>query len=77
MKYIAWVISLKKQVLLARSRTECVYFIHMILQAKNITEAEVKYDRLLKTLDPRLATNYQRRCEEATREGMSPPSFEI
>ncbi|KAF5957865.1 hypothetical protein HYC85_005090 [Camellia sinensis] len=37
--------------------------------AKCISEAEEKYDRLLRDLDPNLSTNYQRRCEEATREG--------
>lgn len=37
--------------------------------AKYIAEAEEKYGSLLKTLDPRLSTNYQRRCEEATKEG--------
>ncbi|CAL5371879.1 unnamed protein product [Camellia sinensis] len=37
--------------------------------AKCISEAEEKYDRLLRDLDPKLSTNYQRRCEEATREG--------
>ena len=40
------------------------------LQAKYIAEAEEKYDSLLKTLDPQLSTNYQRRCEEATEEGI-------
>ncbi|XP_028067719.1 uncharacterized protein LOC114270429 isoform X2 [Camellia sinensis] len=38
-------------------------------EAKCISEAEEKYDRLLRDLDPKLSTNYQRRCEEATREG--------
>ncbi|KAJ6413628.1 hypothetical protein OIU84_006433 [Salix udensis] len=37
--------------------------------AKYIAEAEEKYDSLLKTLDPQLSRNYQRRCEEATKEG--------
>ncbi|KAM7262163.1 hypothetical protein ACFE04_021240 [Oxalis oulophora] len=37
--------------------------------AKYIAEAEQKYDRVLKTLDPLLASKYQRRCEEATKEG--------
>ncbi|KAJ6682646.1 ATP SYNTHASE SUBUNIT B [Salix koriyanagi] len=37
--------------------------------AKYIAEAEEKYDSLLKTLDPQLSRNYQRRCEEATTEG--------
>ncbi|CAL5326859.1 unnamed protein product [Camellia sinensis] len=41
----------------------------MYLEAKCISEAEEKYDRLLRDLDPKLSTNYQRRCEEATREG--------
>ncbi|KAK9285468.1 hypothetical protein L1049_024662 [Liquidambar formosana] len=37
--------------------------------AKCISEAEVKYEDLLKTLDPQLSLNYQKRCEEATKEG--------
>ncbi|KAF3439260.1 hypothetical protein FNV43_RR17536 [Rhamnella rubrinervis] len=37
--------------------------------AKHITEAEEKYNTLLKTLDSQLSLNYQRRCEEATKEG--------
>lgn len=37
--------------------------------AKVITEAEEKYDCLLKALDPELSLNYQKRCEEATKEG--------
>ncbi|XP_060186012.1 uncharacterized protein LOC132615421 isoform X2 [Lycium barbarum] len=37
--------------------------------AKVITEAEDKYDSLLKALDPELSLNYQKRCEEATKEG--------
>lgn len=37
--------------------------------AKVITEAEEKYDNLLKALDPELSLNYQKRCEEATKEG--------
>lgn len=37
--------------------------------AKSITEAEEKYDCLLKALDPNLSLNYQKRCEEATKEG--------
>ncbi|GLU13097.1 hypothetical protein SLE2022_297440 [Rubroshorea leprosula] len=37
--------------------------------AKYITEAEERYGNLLKTLDPQLSLNYQRRCEEATKEG--------
>lgn len=44
--------------------------------AKSITEAEEKYIRLLKALDPKLSMNYQRRCEEATCEGgkkLGPP----
>ncbi|KAJ8544032.1 hypothetical protein K7X08_025650 [Anisodus acutangulus] len=45
--------------------------------AKIITEAEEKYDSLLKALDPELSLNYQKRCEEATKEGgkMSGPSL--
>lgn len=38
-------------------------------QAKVITEAEEKYDSLLKALDPELSLKYQKRCEEATKEG--------
>ncbi|XP_025884228.1 uncharacterized protein [Solanum lycopersicum] len=37
--------------------------------AKVITEAEEKYDSLLKALDPVLSLKYQKRCEEATKEG--------
>ncbi|GLT33730.1 hypothetical protein SLA2020_082940 [Shorea laevis] len=37
--------------------------------AKYITKAEERYGNLLKTLDPQLSLNYQRRCEEATKEG--------
>ncbi|KAJ4714471.1 ATP synthase subunit B [Melia azedarach] len=37
--------------------------------AKYITEAEEKYDNILKSLDPQLSSNYRRRCEEATKEG--------
>ncbi|KAK3211284.1 hypothetical protein Dsin_015990 [Dipteronia sinensis] len=37
--------------------------------AKYITEAEEKYNSLLKSLDPQLSLNYHRRCEEATKEG--------
>ncbi|KAG5534260.1 hypothetical protein RHGRI_022396 [Rhododendron griersonianum] len=37
--------------------------------AKCISDAEKKYDRLLKALDPNLSSNYQKRCEEATKEG--------
>ncbi|XP_048137102.1 uncharacterized protein LOC115738984 isoform X6 [Rhodamnia argentea] len=37
--------------------------------AKSITEAEQKYDRLLKALEPQLSAKYQKRCEEATAEG--------
>lgn len=37
--------------------------------AKFIVEAEDKYNCLLKALDPLLSVKYQRRCEEATREG--------
>ncbi|XP_002532872.3 uncharacterized protein LOC8281241 [Ricinus communis] len=40
-----------------------------VMLAKHIAEAEEKYDSLLKTLDPQLSLSYQRRCEEATREG--------
>ncbi|KAL2241012.1 UNVERIFIED_CONTAM: hypothetical protein Sindi_0742400 [Sesamum indicum] len=38
-------------------------------EAKFITEAEEKYDGLLKALDPELSMKYQKRCEEATSEG--------
>ncbi|XP_038719030.1 uncharacterized protein LOC120011927 isoform X2 [Tripterygium wilfordii] len=37
--------------------------------AKHITEAEEKYDCLLRSLDSQLSLSYQRRCEEATKEG--------
>lgn len=37
--------------------------------AKCISEAEDKYDSLLKSLDPCLSLSYQKRCEEATKEG--------
>ncbi|KAK7860121.1 hypothetical protein CFP56_042192 [Quercus suber] len=40
-----------------------------IMLARYITEAEQKYESLLKTLDPQLSLNYQKRCEEATKEG--------
>ncbi|KAL4645272.1 hypothetical protein ACB092_02G224500 [Castanea dentata] len=36
---------------------------------KYITEAEQKYDSLLKTLDPQLALNYQKRRDEVIEEG--------
>ncbi|XP_022884538.1 uncharacterized protein LOC111401159 isoform X2 [Olea europaea var. sylvestris] len=38
-------------------------------EAKFITEAEEKYDQLLKKLGPELSLKYQKRCEEATKEG--------
>nr|KAJ0204208.1 hypothetical protein LSAT_V11C500240950 [Lactuca sativa] len=38
-------------------------------QAKTIIEAEKKYNSLLNTLDPQLSFKYQKRCEEATKEG--------
>ncbi|OMO73054.1 hypothetical protein COLO4_27275 [Corchorus olitorius] len=37
--------------------------------AKYITDAEEKYENLLKALNPQLSSKYQRRCEEATKEG--------
>ncbi|TMX02432.1 hypothetical protein EJD97_021560 [Solanum chilense] len=37
--------------------------------AKVITEAEEKYESLLKALDPELSLKYQKRCEEAIKEG--------
>ncbi|XP_027768889.1 uncharacterized protein LOC107005136 isoform X3 [Solanum pennellii] len=37
--------------------------------AKVITEAEEKYENLLKALDSELSLKYQKRCEEATKEG--------
>ncbi|CAK9170852.1 unnamed protein product [Ilex paraguariensis] len=45
--------------------------------ARLISEAEEKYDLLLKSLDPKLSMNYQKRCEEATKEGgkITGPSF--
>lgn len=42
---------------------------HCFLQAKRISEAEEKYEEIMKSLDPHLSSNYQRRCEEATKEG--------
>lgn len=38
-------------------------------QAKYISEAEDKYESVLKSLDPQLSLSYQKRCAEATREG--------
>ncbi|XP_021632997.1 uncharacterized protein LOC110630016 isoform X2 [Manihot esculenta] len=40
-----------------------------IMLANYIAEAEEKYNNLLNTLDPQLRSSYQRRCEEATKEG--------
>ncbi|KAL8472149.1 hypothetical protein ACS0TY_029387 [Phlomoides rotata] len=40
-----------------------------IMMAKFISEAEVKYDQLFKALDPQLSMKYQKRCEDATKEG--------
>uniref|UniRef100_A0A1D1YAB2 Regulatory protein recX n=2 Tax=Anthurium amnicola TaxID=1678845 RepID=A0A1D1YAB2_9ARAE len=37
--------------------------------AKCISEAEEKYNLLFRSLDYGISSNYQRRCEEATREG--------
>ncbi|XP_020209044.1 uncharacterized protein LOC109793717 isoform X1 [Cajanus cajan] len=37
--------------------------------AKCISEAEDKYESLLKSLDPQLSLSYQKRCAEATKEG--------
>ncbi|XP_010491698.1 PREDICTED: uncharacterized protein LOC104769236 isoform X1 [Camelina sativa] len=37
--------------------------------AKRISEAEEKYEEIMKSLDPHLSSKYQRRCEEATKEG--------
>lgn len=37
--------------------------------AKCISEAEEKYESLLKALDPELSLKYRKRCEEATKEG--------
>ncbi|WVZ05124.1 hypothetical protein V8G54_018470 [Vigna mungo] len=37
--------------------------------AKHISEAEEKYECLLKSLDPHLSLNYQKRCAEAAKEG--------
>ncbi|KAI3695776.1 hypothetical protein L1987_78776 [Smallanthus sonchifolius] len=39
------------------------------LLAKSITEAEEKYSYLLSALDSQLSLKYQKRCEEATKEG--------
>jgi hypothetical protein len=41
--------------------------------AKCIGEAEEKYERFSKKLDPTLSGSYWRRCEEATKEGVSFP----
>ena len=46
------------------------------LQAKYITDAEERYGNLLETLDPQLSSKYQRRCEEATKEGNF-PTFKV
>lgn len=52
-----------------------LYYIVIVLnlfyctKAKFITEAEEKYDQLLKKLGPELSLKYQKRCEEATKEG--------
>nr|VDD34157.1 unnamed protein product [Brassica oleracea] len=45
--------------------------------AKRISAAEEKYEEIMKSLDPHLSSNYQRRCEEATKEGgkVSGPSL--
>lgn len=40
-----------------------------VMLARFISEAEEKYDQLFKALDPELSLKYQKRCEEATREG--------
>uniref|UniRef100_A0A2P2KTW5 Uncharacterized protein n=1 Tax=Rhizophora mucronata TaxID=61149 RepID=A0A2P2KTW5_RHIMU len=40
-----------------------------VMLAKHISDAEEKYDSLLRTLDPQLSSNYRKRCEEATKEG--------
>lgn len=40
-----------------------------LMLAKCITEAEEKYRKLLESLDPQLSITYQRRCQEATKEG--------
>ncbi|CAH2073263.1 unnamed protein product [Thlaspi arvense] len=37
--------------------------------AKQISEAEEKYEEIMKSLDPHLSSSYKRRCEEATKEG--------
>lgn len=37
--------------------------------AKSISDAEEKYNCLLSTLDPKLSLRYEKRCEEATKEG--------
>lgn len=42
---------------------------NFLFQAKCITEAESKYESLLKLLDPQLSLSYQKRCAEATKEG--------
>ncbi|CAI9109501.1 OLC1v1009331C1 [Oldenlandia corymbosa var. corymbosa] len=40
-----------------------------MMLAKCIAEAEEKYENLLKSLDAELSMTYQKRCEEATKEG--------
>lgn len=45
--------------------------LYCTIQAKYITEAEEKYNQVLKALDPQLSLHYQRRCVEATKEGNS------
>lgn len=42
---------------------------YVLVQAKFISVAEEKYDRLFKALDEELSVKYRERCEEATREG--------
>ncbi|XP_019084370.1 PREDICTED: uncharacterized protein LOC104708068 [Camelina sativa] len=37
--------------------------------AKQISEAEVKYEEIKKSLDPHLSSKYQRSCEESTKAG--------
>ncbi|EYU30993.1 hypothetical protein MIMGU_mgv1a009443mg [Erythranthe guttata] len=40
-----------------------------VMMANFITEAEEKYDKLLKSLEDELSVMYKKRCEEATKEG--------
>ncbi|KAL2906128.1 ATP synthase subunit b 2 [Bienertia sinuspersici] len=45
--------------------------------AKSIAEAEEKYEKLSKALDPQLSSSYHKRCEEATKEGGKISGFSL